>query len=973
MANKLEIFVSAVTDAAERGLRSFGASIKSLGAEAKGLLENKLLQGLGFGAMLAGLQKAWGAADALSASLRALGAAAKLTGTPLEALQAIAKDGQERFGLSAVQANQYAVELAKLAGKAGDVGKAGPGLEAFLDIGAARGLTAADTLTAVKQSILGIDEGTDKLFNKNPSVLYAEFASSIGTTAGKLTDQQKAQALLNAAMQDGGKVQGEYQAWLKSNAGLQAKASNELNTALVELGNATQGLRRIGLEALSGLATGARNFIGGIQLLAVDLSIGWMSLGPKAKRMAGEVLLALSGLIGGARPLLMLFGKGVEDIADSMGDMGVKMVREASVSLRNLKVAQEEGYAEIIGSGHKALTNAAVQAGIITTTSGASLGKITTATKEAMAASQTAIKLGLDGLVAHVKDSAAPRLIEATGGLESAIKKIGDGWVYVDGKWQAAESGLEDAGESLEDLAFKARDAADFVLNLADSLGLADEKTTSLLSGIGDLAEGIGRLASGDIAGGILKGIGGIKSALSGLFGKSEAEKKLAASLDKNRNRLEELTAEIGDLNLNLTGKQLSGTQGALTEFFATGGANAKGWGDRLGNLLLKRGVNMSDLEEVAKTLGIDLRPNGKLDPRMLQQLLAAIGAVEPTQFRNDYRGKRDRLAAETNISNLSPAEQAQRLAAIGAGETTGTASSRLGTLDLSSATGRNTGLATIQSLLGRMLSGSMSTAELGGLTGSEFLSLLEDLKGLIESANQDAEAAADKAASDAKAAADLQTKIGEEQQKILEAQATVAGIRAEMQAVANAQSVVDRLKADPTSSAAAIGNAQATLDALKEAAPSQNDLNDAIRALADEQAKLNSLLESAGVEASPTGPGVTPNLPPIASLVTAALPVLTDLGPVTSGLDLLGQIEVNTGAMRDLLMEWASPAEAGGGATAGFGGVSVTIENLIINEAELSAVDQNVGLDARVRIYSVELRRQLQEELKVRGVALLS
>lgn len=298
---------------------------------------------------------------------------------------------------------------------------------------------------------------------------------------------------------------------------------------------------------------------------------------------------------------------------------------------------------------------------------------------------------------------------------------------------------------------------ADSILATAEALGISDGAIADSVASIHQIGEGIkglhgsltaltapGLTLGGGISGvlgalsgaaGIVKGIGGVIGKIFG--GESESARRIREALDRNRTRIEDLTQEIGDLNLNLTGKQLSGTQGALQEFFATGGANGKGWGDRLGGLLLKRGVNMGDLDEVAKTLQIELRPNGKLDPRMLQQLLAALGAIEPTQFRQDYRGKRDQLAAETNISNLSPAEQARRLAAIGAGETSGMASSLLGTLDLSTGAGRNKGLSTIQSLLGRMLSGGMSTAELGGLTGKEFLSLLQDLKDLIESANQ--------------------------------------------------------------------------------------------------------------------------------------------------------------------------------------------------------------------------------------------
>src|SRR5690606_32386173 len=131
------------------------------------------------------------------------------------------QQAESQFKLTTMAANGFTIELSKLTAKAGDISQTSNALEAFLDIGAARGLTSAQTLQAVKQAILGIDEGTDKLFNANPSVLYAQFAKSIGTTAGKLTDAQKAQAILNAAIRDGALVRGEYQKYLNSAAGQQ--------------------------------------------------------------------------------------------------------------------------------------------------------------------------------------------------------------------------------------------------------------------------------------------------------------------------------------------------------------------------------------------------------------------------------------------------------------------------------------------------------------------------------------------------------------------------------------------------------------------------------------------------------------------------------------------------------------------------------------------------------------------------------
>lgn len=209
-------------------------------------------------ALVRGYSAITDATDELRNSQERLRATAKITGTALEGLVATAGVGQKEFNLSASQANNLSIEMAKLAAKAGDISQATPALRAFLDLGAARGLDAEKTLLAVRQAILGIDEGTDKLFNANPSVLYKRYADAIGVSVGKLTDQQKAQAILNAAIEDGGKVQGQFQKWLQTTAGLSAQQATEVTKSAEAFGKAIDPVRRFFLELL----TGTTAFIG---------------------------------------------------------------------------------------------------------------------------------------------------------------------------------------------------------------------------------------------------------------------------------------------------------------------------------------------------------------------------------------------------------------------------------------------------------------------------------------------------------------------------------------------------------------------------------------------------------------------------------------------------------------------------------------------------------------------------------------
>jgi hypothetical protein len=182
-------------------------------------------------------------ADAFRISTLRLDGAARLTGVSLGMLQRISKQTQDQFKLSSVQSNELTAEVSKLTGKAGDISRTGAVLAAFLNVGAAQGMSAQQTLIAVHQAILGIDEGTDKLFQKNPSVIYKEFAESIGTTAGKLNDQQKAQAMVAEAMRASVLVGDAYGRFLDTAVGKQSELATASERLQVAIGKMFEPLR----------------------------------------------------------------------------------------------------------------------------------------------------------------------------------------------------------------------------------------------------------------------------------------------------------------------------------------------------------------------------------------------------------------------------------------------------------------------------------------------------------------------------------------------------------------------------------------------------------------------------------------------------------------------------------------------------------------------------------------------------------
>lgn len=262
----------------------------------------------------------------LVASQRQLEATAKLTNVPLSFLQQNADKARESFKLSKEQSNQFTIELTKLATKAGGIQKTGDAMGALLDLAAARGLNAQQALTAIGQAILGIDEGTDKLFGKNPSAIYDEWAKSAGTTAGKMSDMQKSQALLDALLDDGAKVRGEYGNYLKSSAGQAdqaAQATRELTQSFGQLLNAALGpiLPVISgfVRAITNLPTAFRVLIGVIGLTTGALitlnATGMLPLIVSAI----PKLIALVKLLSGA---LMTMGGPVGIIAGVVAILG---------------------------------------------------------------------------------------------------------------------------------------------------------------------------------------------------------------------------------------------------------------------------------------------------------------------------------------------------------------------------------------------------------------------------------------------------------------------------------------------------------------------------------------------------------------------------------------------------------------------------------------------------------------------------
>lgn len=186
------------------------------------------------------------ASDRMDASVRKLGGAAAVTGTALSRLEAESAKMQETFRLSVPFANEMTGAMNKLTVKAGDANALGPAMAAWLDLAAANGLTAAEAMEALNTTIIGQDEGLNKLGLANPQQIYEKWAEKAEITVAKMDDAQKAQAILTAVVEAGGKVQGEYARYLESSAGAAEQQTQKIDELRAKTGEALQPMREFG-------------------------------------------------------------------------------------------------------------------------------------------------------------------------------------------------------------------------------------------------------------------------------------------------------------------------------------------------------------------------------------------------------------------------------------------------------------------------------------------------------------------------------------------------------------------------------------------------------------------------------------------------------------------------------------------------------------------------------------------------------
>ena len=279
-----------------RNMTNQNAQAAGVMSKAWGALGPTMVAAFSFDRMRAFAQEAFVASDALEASQRKLAGTARQAGLDFEFLASTSQDANEKFGLGVSMANDFTTEVAKLTNEAGKIELTGEALSRLLDVGAGRGLKAADTLQAIQQAILGSDEGTDKLFGRNPSALYEDYAEKIGVAAGKMDDQAKAMAILDAVMTAGERSRGAYLEYLDSDAGKAEQAAVKKQELTATFGKALQPMREFA-GLISSVVVVA---LGGLLVMLQELVL----------LASAPIRLVVDWVVGGKPPTVENQGRG---------------------------------------------------------------------------------------------------------------------------------------------------------------------------------------------------------------------------------------------------------------------------------------------------------------------------------------------------------------------------------------------------------------------------------------------------------------------------------------------------------------------------------------------------------------------------------------------------------------------------------------------------------------------------------------
>jgi len=225
---------------------------------------------LAIGVAVAGIYKGVEAANAaidrnreLLQSQRALQASASEMGVSYGFLAKKNKEYADAAGLSIVKTAELTQKVAQLVARTAQPGRLDQTVKGLLDLGAARGLDAAELTTVTNQIITGQDEAYKKLGIKNPQILYKEYAEKQSRSVESLSQLERQRIYQDEILKKAALFSGAAKDRLESVDGQIAKTSaaweNMLNSLSESFANSrgvfdfinglNESLQQLGLTA----------------------------------------------------------------------------------------------------------------------------------------------------------------------------------------------------------------------------------------------------------------------------------------------------------------------------------------------------------------------------------------------------------------------------------------------------------------------------------------------------------------------------------------------------------------------------------------------------------------------------------------------------------------------------------------------------------------------------------------------------
>lgn len=736
-----EEHVSDAAKKAEEGLTVFGKRIP-LVIDAAKLLEmgmNALRAAFSFikDAVVDSIR----AYDDYAASTQRLSAQSKLTGVGVDTLKDAAKKAREEFGLGVGVANDAAVTTAKYASRAGDATKQNELLAAALNLGAASGLTAAESMQALELGLRGQDEGFDKLLGKNPSTIWKEYADANGLAVGKMTDAQKRLAEVNAVIDAGNKVGNVHNERLKAGAGQQELMNNKLENAKIAFGAVIQPIRIVAIQGLGVL---------------IDI-IGPLLTG--LGKVANVVGVVVAGAFVG---MYSAVGTVIEAVGKLTGSRSLEEWGAAASARFGAYIAQVTGASDATKAGaetHRAAAVIMITANRDTAQSTkAELDKQEKDWDKYLASVQRTHDMLQKATTDYktILKTMAPAVREAVN--TQALDAANTAWGVVNA---AANRALDDmktkAGplpeivgsvtESANALAGELQGTITNTMGIADAMGVLDDKTRTALSSIERITGALKEGMNGKGAVGALGGAVGLFAASMGFILQLDAPRRAMEAennrmLEANNRALDRLRDEMNAQSVNVSGSDMEAATRAMSILASMPGGVTNMNGDNGGRIdfnammsaLSQAGISGTKLDNIAKELGIAIRDkDGRYTSGGIQSLWTALQTFKPGTIGQNFGDQMQFFKDTQRVGGATGTAGGLQgfvdfLKNVGGTSLFGTQG-----MDLSTAEGRASLRDSLLGLMTQQNNGGFGAGMMGRLTSAELRQVILDMIGMID------------------------------------------------------------------------------------------------------------------------------------------------------------------------------------------------------------------------------------------------